>query len=284
VTSLRCKAHKKKRSMNDEEVTCKREGNLILLEAGWRQAQGTNKIAGCSIVLGKKFRMANIPRTWFAPVPGRGLAVRLSGTACDLLVISAKFPPFATGGSSAAYTATRKRLSLWIDALILSAGASCTPIVCTDFNDGVGLRRQGSHHEDAWSTAVGDTKTKEKSHDSAGPLMREVFERHEMVFANTFLGFMPTYYGEEGRTFMIDVVGVPAGFWKSLQTCGVMRRAGKRLQLIPAATNRDHVPVILTCNYCYHLPSEQESTSWNRDTLMAGLTNGECRAEFVGNC
>lgn len=95
-----------------------------------------------------------------------------------------------------------------------------------------------------------------------------------MVFANTFFGIMPTYYGEESRSSTFDFAE---------QNYGVLRRAGKRLQLVPAATNREHVPVLLTCSNCYHVPSGRESISWNRNSLIAGLglTKREYRAEFV---
>ncbi len=71
------------------------------------------------------------------------------------------------------------------------------------------MRRQGSHHEDAFSTAVGEAKTYEKSHDGAGCLLREVFERHSMIFAHSIFGNMPTYFGEDGRSSTIDYIGVP---------------------------------------------------------------------------
>ncbi len=96
--------------MHDEGVTYRREGMWTWLDAGWRPAPGTNKSTGCAIVLGKKFKPANIWRTWTAPVPGRGIAVKVSGTFCDLLVISVYFPPHVAGGAAAAYSATCRKL------------------------------------------------------------------------------------------------------------------------------------------------------------------------------
>ena len=80
---------------------------------------------------------------------------------------------------------------------------------------------------------------------------------------------------------MIDYIFVPGGLANSLCKASVLRKAGKRVQLIPDSWPRDYIPLFLKLQYAYRFPSEVDKPQWDRDALLHELPRGGQRQEIL---
>ena len=190
---------------------------------------------------------------------------------------------YASAKRCPGYFATVGKFLKWIDGIVSHLGSSCTPIICTDLNDGIGLARDGHAWVRVESSALGETRTRVELPGGAGALFRNLLERHHLSRVGSFYGYLPTYFAVSGSTSMIDHIALPEGSLHAVTKCGVLRRAGKRLRLllIPSEANRDHVPLVVCFPYCCYFPSTAGSIRWNYDALMFAVREGTSRREFV---
>lgn len=74
------------------------------LAFGWSRGRGTDRSAGTSMYLGRRFRESHIAATYAAPadVRGRGGALRLRAGTADVLALCLYAPPVAGGAGAAA--------------------------------------------------------------------------------------------------------------------------------------------------------------------------------------
>ncbi len=102
------------------------------------------------------------------------------------MVIVAYLPPIPKANGVSACASTVAQLCKWIDKMLMETCSSCAPVLCADSNDGIGFAKVGRTWEDDDSTgALGRSDTREKLLGGAGSQRRPIFDRRDMVFANT---------------------------------------------------------------------------------------------------
>ena len=96
----------------------------------------------------------------------------------------------------------------------------------------------------------------------------------------------PTFFHYSGSCSTIDHLVVPRWFLGNVRRYFVAWRSGRRLQLIPSGSPRDHMPVMMCISY-HHLEqfsSDSRPASvqqWCRDSLADSLQYGHRRAAFM---
>jgi len=117
-----------------------------------------------------------------------------------------------------------------------------------------------------------------------GGKLRELLDEHHMAAIDTFSPAGDTYYGQFGNNSRIDYVCLPRTMLARVESCKVLFSAGKRLQLIPAAGKRDHMP--LQCGFRHKLgfESAQPAFMWDRHALAQGVLHGHRRDELLQAC
>ena len=121
--------------------------------------------------------------------------------------------------------------------------------------------------------------TREEMVGGSGHLLRELLEKHDMTIVNAQKTVVPTYFGLKHDS-MIDFLAVPAGLFSAVDKLGVLRRAGRRLQVIPDGVARDHIPVHCRISYTYWFPDQEEFVQWDLDSLMREMRGGDRREEI----
>ena len=257
----------------------------IMIEAGWKKAPGTNRSAGCGLLLGRRFKEKHVVRAWVAPetVAGRGVACRFRSSYVDLLPVVVYFPP--KPGSAAqmpSYLGVVKRPIKWVDEILATASVGCTPCIMVDLNDGMGIRLEGGAWQRVETNAVGARGARnERCRGGAGEMMRELLEKHGMAAANTFGDTSDTCYGD-GSSSLVDYVCLPEVLVGAMRSAGPLRRLGSRLQLIPDVRVRDHLPVHVVFPYLLHYPDPVlEEARWDMDAMMEAVKRGRGRADFI---
>jgi hypothetical protein len=117
-----------------------------------------------------------------------------------------------------------------------------------------------------------------------GGKLRELLDEHHMAAINTFFPAGDTYYGQFGNNSRIDYVCLPQTMLARVESCKVLFSAGKRLQPIPAAGKRDHMP--LQCGFRHKLgfESAQPAFMWDRHALAQGVLHGHRHDELLQAC
>lgn len=272
-----------RRAWHDKQkVTVQSLENHSELSFGWSRGQFTNRSAGISIMVGRRFGRASVRKVLEPPrsLTGRGAAVRLVAAKVDLLVVALYYPP-RTGD----HMRTAEALTEWAHAVTASVGFRTCPIVCTDLNDGFGLRRDTTGR---WKRV----RECDPEHDNAGSvepsrehghsaLMRDFMKLHHMCSVTSHTETGPTYYGEHSQS-KIDHVIIPLGARGRVLDHRALLGSMRRLQLIKTATRRDHCPLLLCLDMevTFGAPREQ-CARWDRDELMMCLTRGRRRHQFV---
>eukprot|EP00959_Pyramimonas_sp_CCMP1952_P361607 7573197-Pyramimonas_sp.AAC.1 len=90
-----------------------------------------------------------------------------------------------------------------------------------------------------------------------------------------------TDFGLDGATGTVDHILTPMCLLDRVRGCLIPWKAARRLQLIPDARPRDHVPTILERTaYQRRAPSQTTRQRWNRDRIALALQEGSNRLEF----
>ena len=106
------------------------------------------------------------------------------------------------------------------------------------------------------------------------PLLR----RHSIAMPQTFHLATPTFYGSSGRS-RIDFVATPPSV--QFSRIFVKFTAGRRLQLIPVAGQRDHMPLTmdLVTNGMRHCPDPTRGR-WDHEKIEEMLSDPVARLTF----
>ncbi len=100
-----------------------------------------------------------------------------------------------------------------------------------------------------------------------------------MVAASTGYKHENTFYpAAPAAPTRIDYMCVPADFLKIVTSCHVAEKIGRQLQLIPDSRPRDHLPILLKCNYLLTAPQPAVPTQICVDSLMAAWKGTKGRA------
>lgn len=266
----------------EEAVVCSSTANRIWIEAGWKPAPGTNRSAGCALVLRRPFRRSHVRHTWACPIPGRGVAAHVKGWHRDLLLICLYFPVCPVSALQfPAYAATVGKMVQWTESLLSGCGRACTPIIMTDLNDGMGIERVGPAWEEIDTDAVAPAgRRQERKVEGAGHAFRILLERHFLYAANTVGSADHTWYGVHSSS-LVDYICLPVGLKDSVQSVGVLRRAARRLQIIPDQRHRDHLPVALSLAYERFFPNSELHIRWDFDALLEEARRGGRRPQVL---
>ncbi|MFM7990370.1 MAG: hypothetical protein ACKPKO_64745, partial [Candidatus Fonsibacter sp.] len=142
-----------------------------------------NRAAGVGILLHREFKERDMRRTWAAAgiVEGRGLAARVKRATFDICPVALYFPVQPSrADQQAPYRAAVKGLTVWLEGIVNSLPKRCTPIICVDLHNGMGIQRQGREWAEVESTAVGIGATRERRSRRAGEAMRTFCERQHL--------------------------------------------------------------------------------------------------------
>eukprot|EP00959_Pyramimonas_sp_CCMP1952_P078516 1640953-Pyramimonas_sp.AAC.1 len=96
--------------------------------------------------------------------------------------------------------------------------------------------------ENVGEQAIGLGVTHERHVWGAGHRLRELMEEHGMFSTTSYQRVAATFYDAHGNTSMIDHVIVPLSVAARVRTQGPLKRMGTKLQHIPVAGHRDHLP------------------------------------------
>jgi len=259
------------------------EGGLLAISALWMvfsvafynllSATGDDRIAD----IGRIFRH----QAAVAPAgTGRLGGLRLRGDAGDYLILCAYFPP-RSSMPPATFTECVKKMTEWIHKTMSQVGRRCFPLLVCDANDGLGLARDadGVVGHDPRDELAGQHNWG-LEHQTAR-LLREVMELHHLVAYNTYRKSSPTFFGSDNRSSTIDFVIGPKAGLSLLLSCSARPKEGRLLQVIQTRAPRDHIPLVATFAAKFDSPPPASAAVLDRDAMMAALTKGRGKQEFI---
>ncbi|CAK0812178.1 unnamed protein product, partial [Prorocentrum cordatum] len=250
--------------------------NHDALHWGWGRGVHTNKACGVSILFKKGFKVLKL----LAPPPalrGRGGGARLRRGALDILVLALYFPVRGLAVQRAAADA----LFTWTQRCLMDTPTRCTPLLCADLNDGLGMVKYEAGVFSPLSEAIGGVEPA-LEHES-GTAWRRLCEDWGLATVNTFYeGY--TFSGPTGARSRPDVIALPRELMSSVDGCKPLDAIGDRLQAIRARGRRDHTPlgvsVIITPVHPEILPRSVRA-QWDMDACMQALKHHQGKVEFL---
>ena len=252
------------------------------LHAGWCRGQHTNRSAGVTILVGRRFRERSIVEVTTPPkqLSGRGLAIRIRSGCLDVKIIGVYVPPYAGGAKKLqAHRACVEMLAAWVEKELSRTPCRCAPFLMMDMNDRFGWERIGSEEYVGTDDAVGEVSPGREG--VAAKIFRDILGRYDMCAYNTFHPVGDTYYGPKGSS-RIDFVCGPCGLFPHINSINLMRRAGRRMQLIPSPYARDHVPIHVDMQIVVCSNGEvAKADRWDYDSLALALRSGVGRPKFL---
>ena len=123
------------------------------LHWGWGRGGHTNKACGVSIFFKKGFKVLGL----MTPPPalrGRGGGARLRRGALDVLVLALYFPV----RGAVAHRKAAEALFTWTQRCLMECPTRCTPLLCADLNDGLGLVKYEAGAFSPWSEVIGQVE------------------------------------------------------------------------------------------------------------------------------
>ena len=237
-------------------------GDYLVLQWGYGRGAYTNKSAGLVTAFSlKKWKTSEItyidqPGT---ELQGRGGFIRLRGRL-DVAVLNLYLPPFVRGRGGKVNRAAALKTIEWARGCLNSLPSRCTPIIVTDANSDVGDGKRNYN----------------------GTLLEKLMLDFGLALFSP-RGREPTYFHHTGSCSRIDFIIAPEALRRAAVGSWPMRRVAKRLQIIPAAEVRDHIP-IKTCwklGGRMHTKSKDENKQirWSYD--KRALRTGEGGADFI---
>ena len=247
-------------------------GDFHVVEWGYGPAAG--KSAGLVIAFRQKlFSLCNLVRVYTPPpeLLGRVGAIRLERGDADFMVINAYVPVNPHRVQDQRYCDS---IWAWVHLLLSQAPSRCMPILCCDANGRVGKGPDAA--------CIGPEQRTAENYN--GKKLRELLSDHYMAATNTFYPAGDTYFGQFGNSSRIDYVCIPQSMLDRVDRCSVLYAAGKRLQIIPAAGKRDHMPV--HCSFRHKLVYELAASTfqWDREALARGVLHGHRRDRLLRQC
>ena len=160
-------------------------GSRVLVEAGYRLGPFVTNAAGCSILLGRKFREHDVVRVAVPPsnLLGRGLLVRATNRMADITFVALYYPPRPRElRAQAGYRQTCDLLTSWLASQLCALPQRTTPILGMDLNDGMGLIQHGRGEWRADGHDVIPPEFASKAH-YAGIAVSEALATHDICVA-----------------------------------------------------------------------------------------------------
>lgn len=110
---------------------------------------------------------------------------------------------------------------------------------------------------------------------------KHLLDQEGMVASSTFPKYEHTYFGKHSSS-RVDYISLPRGWQHRVVRSHTLRGAARKLQLIPDACLRDHVPILVEVDYrCPVEPPPPEKVVWHHDDIGLCLKFGYRRAAFV---
>jgi exonuclease III len=249
-----------------------RTGTHLIYEWGFTPASG--KAAGVIIALrAKLFQPDHVVRVYTPPAEfqGRAAALRLKRGDVDFLVVNVYVPINPRTHDERTYI---QRLWAWTDNLLSQMPHRCVPLIFTDANARVG--------KGPASDSIGTCQPVTENHN--GKALRELLTKHCFSAINTFHDAGDTYFGQFGNNSRIDYICLPTSMAGRVLRCQVLYAAGKRLQLIPSAGKRDHMPLQIVFKHKHTFHHSPSNFTWDRPGLARGVLAGYKRQDFLSLC
>ena len=253
------------------------ENGMTAFHWGWRRAPYSNRHAGCSILLGRRFLKSRVKEIFSPPasVQGRDGGVRIKSGVLDLAVLVAYFPPRPPETSKQrVWIKTAALLIEWMLGILRGLPLRCSCFVGTDNNTGFG---QEAFDQDSSGIFGGHNAGVQ---NEVGNMICDFLRPNELAVLDTFRPLHHTFFGTGGHRSRPDHIYGPRDLGNRARL-KVLWRSGRRLQLIPDKDPRDHYPMLFECD----LPPAnreifQSNEGWCADRLAAGLAKGRGREEF----
>ena len=210
------------------------------------KAKLSNKSAGVSLLIGKRFSPASVRRILVPPkeLRGRGAIVRIQQGSCDITLVLLYYPPPPkTADEVKMYHLTCTKLTRWVTSSFASMQCgSSTEILLTDANSPFG--RGDTQTTTADKVHVGHHGTGDERLPAT--LLWELMLSRQLHAVDTFHPCGPTYYSPSYATSNPDHIVIPLQLGCHVNKMELWHAATRQLQLIPAAYLRDHVIMVLT--------------------------------------
>ena len=281
---------------SDVYTSCQRLGHRFI-STGYVRSSWSNKSCGCALAIGGRLKNARIydPLVTSGKLSGRGLAVRIANGSADVFAVCAYFPPCPRAKAEyPAYKQTCRALAGWLSDALCKCPASSLPVICTDVNDGMGLKKTLASTINLDTSVVPPQAARvEKLPGGAGELFRLILEQHDMFSATAWFDPRATYFGNESQS-LIDHICIPWGLYGAVRSAGPLYTMSKRLQLIMRNAMADNAVLHLVVMYIFshpvasvHLTPEEmvdpslKGSAWDMDLLLRGLREGLFRKEFI---
>ena len=248
------------------------------------KAKLSNKSAGVSLLVGKRFSPASIRRILVPPkeLRGRGAIVRIKQGSCDITLVLLYYPPPPQSTDEVhRYHLTCTQLTRWVISSFASMQCgSSTEILLTDANSPLG--RGDSHTTTADMTHVGHHGTGDERLPAT--LLWEVMLSRQLYAVDTFHPCGPTYYSPSYATSNPDHIIIPLQLGCNVKKMELWHAATRQLQLIPASYLRDHVIMVLSLDQVVpQAPrKQQDHVKWDYKKLASATDQHDrTRHEFL---
>lgn len=251
-----------------------KEKRHLVVDFGYKRGEFTNRSAGVTMVLGRRFRRAHVVRIASPPpqLAGRGGLVRLRQPDADVTVVGLYFPPRPPEhGQLRQWRRAIDSLVGWLQEMLESTPARSMPILAMDLNSGLQYDEAGAELE---VNGQGDYATGVANY--AGEQMAQVMRTHHLIAYNTMVECGHTYFGPRGEGKTLDYIMGPAATRHTMRRCTTLARSARRLQIIPDTKPRDHLPLQVEMDYALGASRTRcTPRSWDYDAIAKSLQTGD---------
>ena len=210
------------------------------------KAKLSNKSAGVSLLLDKRFSPSSIRRIQVPPqeLRGRGAIVRIKQGSCDITIILLYFPPPPqTTEHVLKYHMTCTKLMRWVTTCLaqINCGSS-TEIILTDANSPFG--NVDDHTSTSDDNHVGYHGIGKERFPAT--LLWELMTSRQLHVVDFFHPCGPTYYSPTYATSNPDHIIAPVQLKSVIKKVEIWHGVTRKLQMIPGAYIKDHAVMVLT--------------------------------------
>ncbi|CAK0909733.1 unnamed protein product, partial [Prorocentrum cordatum] len=172
-------------------------------------------------------------------------------------------------------------LFTWTQRCLMETPTRCTPLLCADLNDGLGMVKHEAGVFSPLSEAIGLVEPA-LEHES-GTAWRQLCEEWGFATVNTFFeGY--TFSGPTGARSRPDVIALPRELVPSAEDCKPLYTIGDRLQAIRARGRRGRTPLGVSVRITPVQPEiipRAARAQWDMDACMLALKRHQGKLEFL---